>query len=140
MGAAYSQDLRDKVLQASDRGMSNPVIASGFGVSEAWVRRVTQRRREKNESTPRPMGGKRFEKIDRIRLAQLIAKHPDATLVELRQALGIICALSAIGAAVKKAGFSFKKRRSMPRNKTARTSSSGGRGGFSGGRGSTRDD
>lgn len=140
MGAAYSQDLRNKVLRASERGMTNPAIASAFGVSEAWVRRVAQRRRENNESVPRPMGGKRFEKIDRLRLAQLIARHPDATLVELRQALGIICALSAIGAAVKKAGFSFKKRRSMPRNKTARTSSSGGRGGFSGGRGSTRDD
>jgi len=80
MGAACLQDLRDKVLHAYDRGMKTRQIAQAFDVSPSWLRRVAQRRRELNEISPRPMGGKRFEKIDRVRLAQLVAQRPDATL------------------------------------------------------------
>jgi len=138
MGAAYSQDLRDKVLHAYDRGMKTRQIAQAFDVSPSWLRRVAQRRRELNEISPRPMGGKRFEKIDRVRLAQLVAQRPDATLAELREALGVVCAISAMGAAVKKLGFSFKKKRYTPRSKIAPMSRSDVRSGSSGVRASTR--
>jgi len=138
MGAPYSQDIRDKVFGAVDRGRSNGEIADMFGVSDSWVRRLVQRRREHGETAPRPMGGKRFEKIDRTRLADLVAARPDATLHELREGLGVLCAISAIGAAVKKLGLSFKKRRSTPRSRAGPTSPRGVRSGFSGVRGSTR--
>jgi transposase len=45
MGAPYSQDLRDRVLTAYDRGMKTGRIAEVFAVSKAWARRVNQRRR-----------------------------------------------------------------------------------------------
>lgn len=138
MGAPYSQDLRDRVLAAYDRGMKTGRIAEVFAVSKAWARRVKQRRREHGETTPRKMGGPGVPKIDRARLAELVAAHPDATARELRAMLGVECSESAIYAALKALKLSYKKRRSMPRNRTAPTSSSGAPPGSSRGRGSTR--
>ena len=124
MGAPYSQDLRDRVLAAYDRGMKTKQIAEVFCVSKAWARRVKQRRREFGETSPRPCGGRTHFKIDRGRLDELVRAHPDATLKELRSMLGIDCAESAVCTALKKLGYSYKKRPSTRRSKTARTSPS----------------
>lgn len=138
MAAPYSLDLRARILIAYDRGMETKEVADTFGVSPAWARRVKQRRRERGEVRPRPMGGKRFEKIDRARLAELVRRQPDATLEELRERLGVVCAISAVCTALKKLGLSFKKRRSMRRSRTARMSRSDARRGSRSGRASTR--
>ena len=138
MAAPYSQDLRGRVLSAYDRGMQTGQIAESFLVSPAWARRIKQRRRETGEVTPRPMGGKRFQKVDRVRLAQLVQEQPDATLEELRRRLGVVCALSAICTALKQLGLSFKKRRSTRPSRTVRTWRGGGRSGSWGGPGSIR--
>ena len=69
MGAPYSQDLRDRVLAAYDRGMRTKQVADQFSVSPAWARRVEQRQRESGETTPRPMGGATIVKIDLEKLA-----------------------------------------------------------------------
>jgi len=125
MGAAYSQDLRDRVLAACDRGMKTRQIARVFAVSSSWVRRVKQRRRESGETTPRPMGGATVVKIDGERLAELVRQKPDATLGELREMLGVICVESAVCMALKRLGLSFKKSRSTRPSRTGRMSRSG---------------
>ena len=125
MGVAYSQDLRDRVLAAYDRGMKTKEIAEIFQVSPAWARRIKQRRRETGACIPRPVGGRRHWKIDRVKLAELLVEHPDATLKELRSMLGIECAESAICVAVRKLGFTFKKRRSTRPSRIVRMSPSG---------------
>ena len=84
MAAPYSQDLRDRVLAAYDRGMKTKQIAIVFCVSPAWARRIKQRRRETGETTPRKMGSPGVRKIDRTRLLELVHADPDATLAELR--------------------------------------------------------
>ena len=122
MGAPYSQDLRDRVLAAYDRGERTRFIATTFAISPAWARRVKQRRRETGETRPRPMGGPKVVKIDRARLADLVHQQPDATLAELRDRLGVKVALSAVSMALKALGLSFKKRRSARRSRTDRTS------------------
>ena len=43
--AAYSLDLRKRVVHACDRGMPVAAVAAQFEVSLAWVYRVLQRRR-----------------------------------------------------------------------------------------------
>jgi transposase len=111
MGAAYAQDLRDRVLAAYDRGMATKQIASLFQVSSSWARRVKQRRREFGETRPRAMGGATIFKIDLNRLAELVHLQPDATGPELRQRLGVKCSDSAIYLALRRLGLSFKKRR-----------------------------
>lgn len=129
MGAPYSQDLRDRVLAAYDRGMTTKKIAQVFAVSPAWARAIKQRRRETGQTTPRPMGGATVIKIDMTRLAELVRQQPDATIRELHERLGIRCAESSVGAALKRLGLSFKKRRSMPRSRTAPMSPPSGRSG-----------
>lgn len=56
MDATYSQDLRDRVLAASDRGMAAKRVAEVFGVCSAWGRRVKPRRQGHGETTPRKQG------------------------------------------------------------------------------------
>jgi len=124
MGAAYSQDLRDRVIAARQRGMSTKEVADLFNVSRAWVRRVMQRLREHGESTPRPRGGITVVKIDMQRLRELVAEQPDATVRELHERLGIDCSQSAVDMALRRMGLSFKKRRSTRRSRTGPTSPS----------------
>lgn len=125
MATAYSQDLRDRVLAACDRGMPTKDVSSVFDVSPAWVRRLKQRRRETGETTPRPSGGATVIKIDMARLAGLIEAKPDATLKELVEMLGVKVAESSMCMAVRRLGYSYKKRPSTPRSRRAPTSRHG---------------
>jgi transposase len=59
------------------------------------------------------------------RLRALLDKKSDMTLAEMRGALGLKCSLQAIHLVLVKMDLSYKKRRSVPANRTARTS--GGR-------------
>ena len=122
MPSPYSQDLRDRVLAAYDRGMRTKQISEMFSVSRAWARAVKQRRRETGETTALPMGGARIIKIDGDCLAALVTEQPDATLAELRDRLGVQCTESAVCIALKRLGLSYKKRRSTPLSRTVPTS------------------
>jgi len=122
MAKTYSQDLRDRVLAAYDRGMKTKAIAEMFSVSPAWARRVKQCRRETGRTTPLPRGGAMYVKIDRERLMALVEEQPDATLRELRDRLGVQCTEAAICFALKRLGLSFKKKRSMRPSRIVRMS------------------
>ena len=113
MAKTYSQDLRDRVLAAYDRGMKTKQIAETFAVSRAWARRVRQCRRETGRTTALPRGGATIIKIDMQRLAELVQEQPDATMLELRDRLGVECTESAICLALKRLDLTFKNRRSM---------------------------
>ncbi len=140
MATPYSQDLRDRVLRAYDRGMKTKRIAETFDVSPSWARRVKQRRRETGETSHRRMGSPGVTIVDRQQLAALVGKHPDATLAELRTWLGVQCALSTLCQALRQMGLSFKKKRSMRRSRIARMSCKGGRSGARGRRARTPND
>ena len=109
MAVTYSQDLRDRVLAAYDRGMKTSEIARTFNVSPAWARRVKQTRREEGRTTPLPRGGARVIKIDLIRLTALVQEQPDATLAELRERLDADCTDWAIGLALRRLKLTVKK-------------------------------
>lgn len=51
--AAYSMDLRTRVLQDWDEQMRADSFAAKYRVSRAWVHRLVQRRREHGEVGPR---------------------------------------------------------------------------------------
>ena len=129
--AAYSMDLRKRVLADSDAGMPTKMVAEKYDVSRTWVRWLKQRRRETGKIGPGVPTG-RPRKIDRDKLAVLVKAYPDATLIELRERLGIDCCPSAIWMALDALRITFKKKRSVPPNKTGRTSPrnarTGGRG------------
>ncbi len=105
----YPKELRERVLAACDAGEPTKVVAERFDVSRPWVRRLKQRRRETGETLPRPSGGRRFLKIDRGRLVELVSEQPDARLDELRDRLGVACSISAVCMALRKLGITLKK-------------------------------
>jgi transposase len=53
MAAAYSMDLRTRVLKDADAGLSSKALADRYHVSRAWVDALKQRRRETGAFAPR---------------------------------------------------------------------------------------
>ena len=115
-------DLRERVIADCDAGLRTKVVAEKYRVSRSWVRRLKQHRRERGDIVPRAGGGPRGRKIDRDRLAQLARQQPDATLVELRDRLGVRVTAWAVGKALRGLGLSYKKSRSAPPSRAAPTS------------------
>ena len=114
----YSMDLRQRVIAACDAGRGTKEVANTFDVSPAWVRRLKQHRRERGDIIARNGGGSRGRKIDRERLAELVKQQPDATLVELRDRLGISVTPWAICKALRELHLSYKKSRFMRLSRT----------------------
>ena len=120
MPKPFTQDLRDRVLAAYDRGKQTKEIATTIGVSPAYARRVKQVRREQKRTTHLPMGGVRVVKVDMQQLRHLVEKQPDATIAELHELLGKkSCSESAVAMALQRLDLSFKKRRFMLPSRTA---------------------
>ena len=120
---AYSDDLRQRIFEDCDGGMTTRVVATKYRVSESWVRRLKQRRRQTGEWSARRR--KKFRTpilsphYDRIRT--LIADQPDLTLEELRTRLGLVVGLTALWETVRRLGLSWKKKSFGPRSKIVRT-------------------
>jgi transposase len=130
---AYSKDLRQRVLADCDGGMEIRQVAVKYRVSESWIRRVRQRRRETGEITPRTRATPAPKWLPYSeQLQQLIAERPDATLIELKAELGLPFSLPTLSRALQALRFTFKKKSSARPSKTGRTLRKGGR---SGGRG-----
>ena len=114
-------DLRERVLADCEAGLGTKATAKKYKVSPAWVRRLKQHKRERGDIVPRNGGGSRGQKIDRDRLAELAKAQPDATLVELRDRLGVPVTPWAICKALRELKLTYKKSRSAPPSRTART-------------------
>ena len=96
----YSMDLRERVAAAIDEGEgSERQIAKRFRVSVSFVTRLLQRRRDAGTLAPKPHGGGPRPVLgfpEQVRLAMLIAEHPDATLNQLKEWGGFACTPDAI--------------------------------------------
>jgi transposase len=121
---AYSMDLRERVVAACDRREgTREEIARRFAVSVAWVYNLLRRRRQTGSFAPKPHGGGQQPAFDRAgseRLRQAVADRPDATLEELRQAVGVACGNSAVHRALERLGLPRKKSRSGPPSRMTR--------------------
>lgn len=110
--AAYSLDLRQRVLRAWDSGMDVYTVAAKYEVSRAWVHRLVQRRRETGSIAPRQQTKFRRRSLSpqqEERLVALVVARPDATLAELRDALPTTAALSTLWRTIGRLGFTVKK-------------------------------
>ena len=110
--AAYSLDLRQRVLRAWDSGMDVYSVAAKYEVSRAWVHRLVQRRRETGSIAPRQQRTFRHRVLteqQEQRLVALLTVKPDATLAELQEALPTRAALSTIWRTLGRLGFTIKK-------------------------------
>jgi transposase len=91
MSKALSVDLRVRVLAAVSEGVTHRQAAARFGVSAASVSRWRELTRIQGDARPGPLGGDR--RSGRIEaqaglILQLLDEVPDATVEELRRALG----------------------------------------------------
>lgn len=80
----YSKEFRREVLAACDTGEGTRSVALRFKVSESWVRRVKQERREQGKLAP--LSTRRRRKTWEPHAAWLLAKldeRPDIYLREL---------------------------------------------------------
>ena len=120
--AAYSMDLRTRVIEDSDAGMRADAVAEKYRVSLSWVNRLKQRRRESGAIAPRRQTRWRTPILtaDLPRLETLITEQPDRTLAELRHALGTSASLATIWRAIERLAFTIKKNRTRVRTGSRR--------------------
>jgi transposase len=110
--AAYSMDLRTRVLADWDGGMKADEVAAKYRVSRAWVHRLVQRRRETGEMAPRRQTrfrGRCLTPAQEERLGNLVTAQPDRTLAELREALPTAASLATIWRALGRLHLTVKK-------------------------------
>ena len=120
MAAAYSIDLRSRVLRDADAGLSSKDLADRYHVSRAWVDALKQRRRETGEIAPRKQTRWRTPILagHEHRLRALILEQPDRTLAELRDALATTASLATIWRAIDRLDLTLKKNGTARRTRT----------------------
>jgi transposase len=128
MAGAYSQDLRDRVIDAvMAGGMSRRAAAQRFGVSEASAIRWLQRLESGGSRAAAQMGGYKPWKLAPHRdfLERVWTEKPDVTLQALCDWLlaerGVKADTSMMSRFVRRLGVTFKKRRSSRASRIART-------------------
>ena len=127
-GQAYSQDLRERVLAAVDRGMPVYKAAPVYEVSVSYIYKALARRRETGEITARPQRSHTPPMLlDYHRaIAARLNEVPDATLAELRAWLleehGVTVSQGAMWNTVRRLGLTLKKSRSTRASKGGPTS------------------
>jgi transposase len=127
---AYSLDLRQKILRASEQGLgSQRAIATFFGVSLSCVEKLLRRHRTTGAIAPRPHAGGRRLSCDAAALTQvrhLVHEQPDATLAEVCEQLfaqrGLRVSVPTMGRLVLALKLPRKTSRSTPASATRRES------------------
>jgi transposase len=121
VAAAYSMDLRERVIKDADAGLSSKELATRYHVSRAWVDALKQRWRETKSIAPlkQTKFRRRILEGHDDRLATLIDAQPDATLAELRDELRTSAGLATIWRAINQLDLTVKKNRPRRRTTTA---------------------
>jgi len=122
---AYSQDLRERVLRALDRGERPSEIARRFEVSRIWVYQVRDRAQETGVRSSFQIGGHRRSRVAEREqvLRAWIAAQPDLTLAELQQRLarqGVSIKIGALWHQLNKWNLTFKKNLARQRARARR--------------------
>lgn len=128
---AYSMDLRLRIVQACDHGEgSQAELAEQFQVSERSIQRLLRQRRQTRSIAPQPHGGGRTAKVNGptlLRLKQVVAEFPDASLDELRDRCGVDGSRMCIFRALRRLRSTRKKSRSPASSSRTPMSSGNGR-------------
>jgi len=111
---SYSQDLRERVLGALDRGDPPSAIARRYEVSRFYVYQVRDRERETGVRTSFPIGGHRRSRLAEWEpaLRGWIASQPGLTLAELQERLasaGVAIKVGALWHQLNQWNLTFKK-------------------------------
>ena len=118
MGKPYSMDLRERIVAYVEAGHSCRAAARLFAVAASTAVRLAGQQRLQGHVAPKPQGrapgaaGKLAG--HQAFLLEIIQAEPDITLKELAGALaeahGVRVQLSSLHRALRRAGYSYKKR------------------------------
>jgi transposase len=119
---AYSLDLREKVLRAVDQGYPRSEIVKLLGVSLATIKRYLKQRRETGDVAPKPIPGRPPKKLAPLQaaLVRQLQAHDDVRLEDhcrlWEQAHGVRVSTATMSRAIKRLGWTRKKKRWQPAN------------------------
>ena len=128
MARAYSQDLRDRVIDATLSGTPARQAAARFGVGIATAMRWVRQVRETGDRTAGRQGQPRRSKLDAHRdyVLGLVAATPDMTISEMLERLalerGVAASRATLWTFLDRAGLTFKKSPRTRSSRIARTS------------------
>jgi transposase len=111
---AYSEDLRNKIVAALERGMSKAEAARTFDVSLSSVKRYARRVRQGEYLTPKKSPGRPriVDEKAQVLLKGDVKEHPAATIGQRRRFLehitGTDMSNSTVRRLMKRMGFSQK--------------------------------
>jgi transposase len=116
---SLSEDLRARIVAAYESGEgSYSVLAVRFSVGPTVVGKLVRQQRELGTLAPQvhrcgrkpAVAGKKA-----LELREHLQQHPDATVLERREALGLKCSEKTLWQTLRKMGWRYKKsRRARP--------------------------
>lgn len=128
-----SLDLRVRILAACDKhDTTQQAVATRFGVSLGFVKKLLHQRKTIGtiDNLYSRVGRKPLLSAkQREQMRRVVLKHPGATLAEIARACHLDCSIATVDNTLRRMGLTYKKRRSAPPNKTAKTSPSNARNG-----------
>lgn len=111
---AYSEDLREKIVEAVGRGMSKTTAAETFGVSRSSVKRYAGAARDGKPLTPKRHSGSKPKLDERARrlLEADVDHRPAASLKDrcrfVRRVVGVSVSESTLSRLLRSMGFTQK--------------------------------
>lgn len=137
MARAYDRDLRVRVVEAIEAGATGEAAAGRFGIGKSTAGAWARLKRATGDVVPGKQGQPSGSKLDVHAdfILALVAAQADITLAEIAVKLeaehGMRAAPATVWYFFDRRGITFKKRRRMPANRSARMSpplgKSGGR-------------
>lgn len=122
---ALSQDLRERIVTSYEAGEgSYAVLSARFAVGPTVVGKLVRQKRELGtlETQMHRRGRKpAVSGKKEIALREHLKNHPDATVLERRDALGLQCSEKTLWQTLRKMGWRFKKSRRAQPSKIAPT-------------------
>lgn len=110
---AYSQDLRDRVIETYKKGEKNKTrIARIFHITRETVREWIKRYEESGDYSSKQgvNCGPAFKFTDKEAILAYIENNPDANAVEIRDALFPMCPMSTWYDTMSRLEITYKKR------------------------------
>lgn len=120
-----SEDFRERLVAAYEAGgQSYAAIGRRFSVSGKVVGKLVRQKREIGTLAPQVHRRGRKPAVageKAVQLREHLQRHPDATVLERREALGLKCSEKTLWQTLRKMGWRFKKSPREPSSKIVPT-------------------
>jgi len=124
MSKGYSIDLRERVLQTIDEGLSKSAAHHLFHISRSTIDHWLVLREQTGSVAPRPVRSQRVRQLQGAAWEEFVQSHAHATLSEMslawREQSGVSLTAMSFSRALRVLGWTRKKRVGVIRSATKR--------------------